>query len=191
MSEMVNFGLSNVHFSSLEFASGAYTFQTPEAHPGSINLKMDANFETTEVYADNTIYYVTKNNKGYDCALEVVMLKEDFEKKYLGFKTTADGEIVETSDGKFKDFALLFQVETDEQPNKYILYRNSITKKPSYEFKTLEDKTEIATVTIEFKSLPLMDGSKAIKAKCPPTAKNYATYFTTAPKSPTFTEAGS
>ena len=52
------------------------------------------------------------------------------------------------------------------QPNKYILYRNSITKKPSYEFKTLEDKTEIATVTIEFKSLPLMDGSKAIKAKC-------------------------
>ena len=177
MSEMVNFGLSNVHFSSLEFASGAYTFQTPEAHPGSINLKLDANFETT------------KNNKGYDCTLEVVMLKEDFEKKYLGFKTTADGEIVETSDGKFKDFALLFQVETDEQPNKYILYRNSITKKPSYEFKTLEDKTEIATVTIEFKSLPLMDGSKAIKAKCPPTAKNYATYFTTAPKSPTFTEA--
>ena len=150
---------------------------------------MDANFETTEVYADNTIYYVTKNNKGYDCTLEVVMLKEDFEKKYLGFKTTADGEIVETSDGKFKDFALLFQVETDEQPNKYILYRNSITKKPSYEFKTLEDKTEIATVTIEFKSLPLMDGSKAIKAKCPPTAKNYETYFTTAPKSPTFTEA--
>lgn len=189
MSEMVNFGLSNVHFSSLEFASGAYTFQIPEAHPGSINLKMDANFETTEVYADNTIYYVAKNNKGYDCALEVVMLKEDFEKKYLGFKTTADGEIVETSNGKFKDFALLFQVETDEQPNKYILYRNSITKKPSYEFKTLEDKTEIATVTIEFKSLPLMDGSKAIKAKCPPTAKNYATYFTTAPKSPTFTEA--
>lgn len=189
MSEMVNFGLSNVHFSSLEFASGAYTFQTPESHPGSINLKMDANFETTEVYADNTIYYVTKNNKGYDCALEVVMLKEDFEKKYLGFKTTADGEIVETSDGKFKDFALLFQVETDEQPNKYILYRNSITKKPSYEFKTLEDKTEIATVTIEFKSLPLMDGSKAIKAKCPPTSKKYATYFTTAPKSPTFTEA--
>ena len=31
--------------------------------------------------------------------------------------------------------------------------------------------------------------AKAIKAKCPPTAKNYETYFTTAPKSPTFTEA--
>lgn len=186
MANLVNFGLSNVHTGTCDYADGAYTFGAPEAISGAVSLSIDAEFNTTDVYADNGIYYSAKVNNGYSGTLEMVDLPISWCEKYLGLKQATDGGYVEVSDAKFQDFYLMFQVETNENPTKYILYRNTITNKPSYEFKTTEDSVEVVNASIEFKAMPLLDGTKAIKRNVYEGDSVYAKFFETAPTVPTF-----
>lgn len=186
MANLVNFGLSNVHTGTVDYADGAYKFGTPEAISGAVNLSIDAEFNSTDVYADNGIYYSAKTNNGYTGTLEMVDLPIEWCEKYLGLKKATTGGYVEVANAQFQDFYLMFQVEGNENPTKYMLYRCTVSTKPSYEFKTTEDSVEVTTASIEFKAMPLLDDSKAIKRNVYSGDSDYATFFTKAPTTPTF-----
>lgn len=185
MANLVEFGLSNVHVGTVSLSDGAYTFGTPAKYPGAVNLKMNSNFESTKVSADNIAYYIANSNLGYSNELEMVKEDVDFMKKYVGLQASEDGAIVESSNQRTQEFYIMFQIEGDESPTKYILYRNSLTDKPSYEHKTLEEgKIEVETVTYKFDTLPLADGTGVIKAAYPKGVAGYETLFTKAPTVP-------
>ena len=58
MPNKVKFGLKNVHYATVTFASdGAATFGTPVAIPGAVDMSLSKNGDTYEFYADDGVYF--------------------------------------------------------------------------------------------------------------------------------------
>lgn len=181
----IKFGLSNVHVGTLTETDGEYTFGEPQKYPGAVNLTLDPQGETTPFYADNIVYYTTSTNNGYSGELEVAYLYDWFEQDFLSNVESNEGMIVEVADALPKSMYLMFQFEGDKKATKHIMY-NVLPARPNVNGQTREDTTTPTTVTIPITAMPLVtEFGNIVKAKCPSTASNYGTFFTSVPTIPT------
>lgn len=187
--EKVRFGLTDLHVFSVEFADGVYTFGIPERLEGSASLKMDPNVNVEKIYADNHVYYISRDDKGYSSSLELYLFQDDFYTKYMGMRKSTEGNLVESINDEPKPFGMIFRIDSDKEPTYHVAFLNEITSKPGYDLKTTEDKRTVYTSTLSMDTLPLLDGSGIIKAAIHKDDSNYGTLLTKAPTVPTFTVA--
>ena len=155
----VRFGLKNVHYSILTEGTDLTnnTFATPVAVPGAVSLSIESNVSGKDFHADNITYFKSFANNGYTGTLEMARISEAMLKAVWGM-TEDSGVIYESSDAQPKAFALLFQIEGDQDEELYVLYRVLPTSKPSAGSQTLEETIDPGTQSFDFEALPLVTG---------------------------------
>lgn len=159
----VLYGLSNVHYCKLTEVTdpdtGVITTQYGEIKqwPGAVNLQLDPSGNPIIFSADNSAYYTISNNQGYEGSLEVAMIPDDVRVDVVGNKADNKGFIVETDKDQIDYFALMFEINTDVNPTRYIFYKVSLSQRPSVASKTVDvsGDLEIGTETVNLKAMPM------------------------------------
>lgn len=174
----VKYGLKNAHYALLTIGEdGTVTFGTPVAIPGSVNLTMDAQGETSPFYADNMAYYVSATNGGYSGSFEVALVPDHFRTSVLGETLNEEAQVlVENVNNQTKPFALMFEFEGDQKAIRHILYNVTCTR-PSVSGSTTTNTTEPTTETMNLTASPLPNGvTKARTTVSTPDAQ-YAAWY--------------
>lgn len=174
----VKYGLKNAHYALLTIGEdGTVTFGTPVAIPGSVNLTMDAQGETSPFYADNMAYYVSATNGGYRGSFEVALVPDHFRTSVLGETLDEEAQVlVENVNNQTKPFALMFEFEGDQKAIRHILYNVTCTR-PSVSGSTTTNTTEPTTETMNLTASPLPNGvTKARTTASTPDVK-YAAWY--------------
>lgn len=155
----VRFGLKNVYYAILTDGNDNTnnTWATPVAVKGAVNLTLDSNSSDGTFYADNISFYKTFANNGYSGSLEMARISDNMLKDVWGM-TVTNGVLYETSGVNPKAFALLFQIEGDENAELNVLYRVVPTSKPTAGSQTVEETVEPVTQSFDFEALPLVNG---------------------------------
>lgn len=157
----VRFGLKNVYYAVLTESADLTnnTWATPKAVKGAVNLTLDSNTSDGTFYADNISYYKTFANNGYTGTLEMARISDDMMKEVFGVTLDNTSKVLyEDMNAKPKPFALLFQIEGDQQEELNVLYRVVPTSKPSIGSQTVEESVEPVTQSFDFEALPLVTG---------------------------------
>ena len=155
----VKFGLKNVHYAPITSTeAGKVTYGTPVPIPGAVSLNLTAQGEMSKFYADNTAYYVSASNDGYQGDLEVALLPDSFATDIL--KDTLDGTakvLVESAAVETVPFALLFEFAGDKHNTLHVLY-NCTASRPAVASGTTTNTKDPKTTTLALTAAPLADG---------------------------------
>lgn len=168
----VFYGLSNVHYAlATETTVGGVTtttYDTPKAWPGAVNITLDPSGNPVIFSADNTAYYTIANNQGYEGDFECAMIPDDIRVDTLGNKTDDNGMIVETDHDEVSYFALMFEFNTDKNPNRYVFYKVSLAQRPSIASETVDVTSDLAIKTekVKFKAMPQTDATVIDGVEC-------------------------
>lgn len=144
----VQFGLKNAHYALWDTANGSY--KTPVAIPGSVSLSLDAEGDTSNFYADDSIYFSTIKSNGYSGTYECAYLEQQARVDLLGdIQDTTTGLLVETTDAQPNEFALLFEIDGNVNKQAFVLHGCKLSR-PSTEASTSEDTVEPNTLSLDF-----------------------------------------
>lgn len=157
----VRFGLKNVYYAVLtEGATNAWA--TPVHVAGAVSLTLDDASSSNPFYADNITYYRTFANNGYTGSLEMALIPEAMLADIWGIEENATDKIIYEKTGvQPKPFALLFEVDGDQDSELNLLYRVLPTSKPNAGSSTIEDSPSPITQTFNIEALPLVTGAEA------------------------------
>lgn len=156
----VRFGLKNVYYAVLtESTDGTNnTYGTPVAVPGAVSMTLDSNSSDGTFYADNVSYYKTFANNGYSGTLEMARINDAMMKDIFNMTLDSSNTLVEATGTQPKPFALMFQIEGDQNEELNVLYRVVPTSKPTAGSQTVEETVEPVTQSFDFEALPLVTG---------------------------------
>lgn len=159
----VNFGLKNVHYAVITYSSaGVPSWGAVKAVPGAVNLTLDRDTAKTVFHADDSKYFVTSVNNGFTGNLEMADFPVAMRQDLFGDTVTTTSKLlVENISAQPKEFALLFEVNGDQAPNRYCMYRCMATR-PNVEASTVEDSIEVKTQSCELEVLPVVYPGNAI-----------------------------
>ena len=157
----VKYGLKNVHYALVTETvatdgSGAVTssYGDLKALAGAVSLSLSSSASKSIFRADNSDYYISYGEGGYEGDLEVARINENFLKDVLGLVEDNDKILVESSSA-FKTtnyFALVFEFDGDQQATKHCLYkcsasRPNIASQTTGENGSTDPQTETVTIT--------------------------------------------
>ena len=172
MANKVKYNLKNVHYAVA--TTGGYT--TPVAISGAVNLTLDPQGDDYVFYADGIKYFEYHTNNGYSGSLEMALIPEDFKKDVLG-EVVSGGKVFELDDVQIVNFALGFQIDSDEKENLYWFY-NCSASRPSVAGQTKEESIEVNTETLNISNSP--DPRITVNSKHPTKVRNASTSTTSA-----------
>ncbi len=176
----VKFGLSNCYMAPFTIGQdGTYTYSSPIAVPGAVNLSLSPAGDTNDFYADNVIYFSSTANQGYEGDLEIALIPDEIRTAILGETVDSNGAYVENAEDKFAGFAFGFQINGDQTNRKYWYYNCSLTR-PNTESATTESTITPNTDTLTIKAMPRLS-DKAVRVFLEPTEENataYNSFFT-------------
>ena len=175
----VNFGITNVYYAKATYSGGAVTYGSTKRLSGAVSLSLSANSSDNTFYADNISYWKSSASQGYDGTLEMARLSEDFCKDILGVTVDTNGVILETTSDTTSPFALIFQVEGDEDEEMRLLYYCTVTR-PPLNANTMTDSTTPDTVTLDLTVSPRPDTGEIKASTGSTTATSVASAWTTA-----------
>lgn len=154
MANKIKYGLRSVYYAKItEGAGGAITYGSPVAIPGAVNLSLSGVGDTNDFYADDTIYYSSTANQGYEGDLEIALIPQSFYTDILGLTTDSNGALIENADATVSAFALGFEVQGDNKPRRTWLY-NCKASRPNQDAQTAEAGITPATETLSIKVMP-------------------------------------
>lgn len=192
----VKFGLKNVHYAMVtETVSSTgqvtSTYGPNKAMKGGVSLSFNPTASKSVFRADNSDYYVSYGQGGYEGDLEVAKVNADFLKDVLNYQEDDDGILVESSEA-FKTvnyFALSFEFDGDQKETKHCLYKCSASR-PSIASQTTGENGQIdpATETLTITAVPRADEDKYIHLQTQETTSSAVleAWYTNVPI-PTFT----
>lgn len=155
----VRFGLKNVHYAVLTEGS-TNSWATPVPVPGAVSITIDSNTSDNTFYADNVAYYKVFANNGYSGSLEMARISDAMMQAIWGETLGSTDKILYEKTGvQPKPFALLFEVDGDQEGEKYVFYRVVPTSKPSAGSQTIGENAEPTTQSFDFEALPLVTGA--------------------------------
>lgn len=168
----VKYGLKNVHYAMVTETvstdgTGAIisSYGGLKALAGAVNLTLSSSAEKSVFRADDSDYFVSWGQGGYDGSLEVARVNEDFLKDVLGYVADDDNILVEASDA-FKTvnyFALLFEFDGDKRSTKHCLYKVSAARPDLSSQTTGEGGTiDPVTETLNLTAIPRADNDHYI-----------------------------
>ena len=175
----VKYGLKNVHYATVTFASdGTPTFGTPVAIPGAVSMSLSRTGEIYVFYASDGVYFEVGNNAGYEGDLEIALIPDGFRTDCLGETLDAKNVLFENGNPVPGHFALLFEFTGDQNAIRHVLYNCTATQN-TVAGQTKGENVEVQTETLNIKAKPL-PGSDQVKCKtCASTdATTYAGWYT-------------
>lgn len=192
----VKFGLKNVHYAMVTETVAtdgtvSSTYGSLKALAGAVSLSMSSSASKSVFRADNSDYYVSYGEGGYEGDLEVARVNEDFLKDVLGYQEDDDKILVESSNA-FKTvnyFALVFEFDGDKQATKHCLYKCSASRPDIASATTGENgSTDPQTETVTITAVPRADADKYIHLQTQDTTSTAVVeaWYTAVPV-PTFT----
>ena len=170
----VKYGLSNVYFAPITAVNGTYTYGTPIAIPGAVNLSLSPEGDTNDFYADNLIYFSSTANQGYSGDLEIAMIPDEIRTGILNETTDANGALIENADAKPVGFAFGFQIEGDKKNRRFWYYNCSVSR-PANNGATTEASITPQTDTLTIKAMPRTTDKK-VRAMMELSETNTAAY---------------
>ena len=191
----VKFGLSNVHYALVTETESegvvTSTYGDVKSWPGAISLSLDSTAEKSVTRADDSDYFVTFGQGGYEGDLECALIPDEVRTAVLGYKTDDNGILVEDS-ASFSNvtyIAMMFEFKGDQKATKHCLYKVSLSR-PSIASQTtgengaIEPQTETVTLT----AVPRADADQLVHIQTKPTtdAEVVSAWYTAVPV-PTFT----
>jgi phi13 family phage major tail protein len=180
MPNKVRYGLKNVHYATVTFASdGTPTFGTPVAIPGAVSASLSKQGDTYTFYADDGSYFELGDNASYEGDLVIALIPQSFRVAALGETLDGKGVLFEDSNPTKGHFALLFEFTGDQNAVRHVLY-NCTASENTIEGQTKGENIEVQpeTLTITAKALP---NGGPVKAKTGDTtdATVYAGWYET------------
>lgn len=182
----VKYGLRNLYYSVITKEGSTITYAIPKKWQGAVSLSTDPKGETSSFRADDTDYFVSNSNEGYEGTLEVAKIPDEVLKDVYSYVETEDGILLEDANALPKEVALLFEFQGDVNATRQILY-DVVLGRGKEEFKTTDGGIEPTTTSIDFTSIPVTNeaGDEVyVKGKCGKTDTAYSTFYTAAPKFP-------
>lgn len=179
----VHFGLKNVHYAIITYTSGVPSWGTPVAVPGAVSLTISKESGSTDFYADDVKYYHLASNNGYTGSLEMADFPVDMRKDIWGMTVTATGKLLlENADAQPAEFALMFEIDGDQSPDRYCFYRCTADR-PDVAGATKADSVEVQTQSCDLVVMPVMDPTTSSPI-------NGKVYYRTTEDTPTATYTG-
>jgi len=155
----VKFNLKNVHVAKMtKNDEGVYSYGTPRAIPGAVNLSLDAEGDSSPFYADGYVYYRSTSNNGYSGDLEMALIPDWFREEYLQEILDSNGVLVETANVTDQVyFALLFEFDGDQHKIRHVMYQCAVSR-PTIASQTKESSITPVTETLNLTADPRDDG---------------------------------
>ena len=174
----VRFGLKNVYVAPQSVSDeGVYSYGTPVAVPGAVNMNLSVEGDNSPFYADNIVYFRSLTNNGYSGDLEFALIPDWFKEQYLREIKDGNGVQVESSlITEFPAFALLFQFEGDKKAVRHVMY-NCTASRPSVEGETKQGNTTPKTETVNITVDPRADGLVKARSTEDTTTAIYTNWF--------------
>ena len=164
MANKVRYGLKNVHYATVTFASdGTPTFGTPVAIPGAVSASLTKQGDTYTFYADDGSYFELGDNASYEGDLVIALIPDSFRTACLGEALDAKNVLFENSNPTKGHFALLFEFTGDENAIRHVLY-NCTASENTIEGQTKGENVEVQTDTLTISAKPLPNGGP-VKAR--------------------------
>lgn len=158
MPNKVRYGLKNVHYAPVTFASdGTPTFGAPVAMPGAVSTNMSKQGDTYTFYADDGSYFELGDNASYEGDLVLALIPESFRTLALGEVEDAKGVLFEQSNPEKGHFALLFEFTGDAKAIRHVLY-NCTASENTIEGQTKGENIEVQTETLTITARALPNG---------------------------------
>lgn len=173
----VNFGITNVYYAKATYSGGAVSYGSTKRISGAVSIALTSDTSDNPFFADNHIYWRSSSSQGYTGTIEFARLPEDFRKDILGETVDTNGVILETSSDTTSPFALIFQVEGDEDEEMKLLYYCTVTR-PPMDANTMTDSTTPDTVTLDLTVSPRPDTGEIKASTGTATATSVSTAWT-------------
>ena len=174
----VKYGLKNAHYALLTSGEdGTVTYGKPIPIPGSVNLTMNAQGDTSTFYADNMAYFVTAANDGYSGTFEVALIPDQFRQDVLHETLDEAAQVlVENINNQTSPFALLFEFDGDKKATRHVLYNCTCTR-PSVSGGTTTNTKKPNTETMNLTASPLPNGNTKARTTVDTPAAQYAGWY--------------
>lgn len=153
----VQFNLKNVHYAINTGDINTPVYSTPVAVPGAVTLTLDPQGSSEPFYADGIVYYQAIANNGYAGDLEMALFPEEMLEDVWGFSVDTNGVMTENANTEPKSFALMYQIDGDQEENYYTLF-NCVGTRPAVGSSTTTDSKTPNTRTSSITATPLADG---------------------------------
>lgn len=145
----VRFGLKNAKYSLWDAAKSTYGDLKPIK--GSVSLSLDAEGDSNDFYADDVVYATFTTNSGYSGTFEIAAADDDMLKDLLGYVDDG-GMLLEMTDAKQAEFALVFEVSGNEVEQRFCLYNCSLSR-AGLNANTKQSSTDPDTQSFNFKAI--------------------------------------
>ena len=157
----VQFGIKNLHYATITNTGGVISYGTITAVPGSVSISLDMAGSIDPFYADNQIYYNSVSNNGYTGTLELAKVTDKMLEDIFGYTLEAtDKVLTEDATVEPKAVALLFEIDGDNQDEKYLFYNVTLSR-PHIGSATTTDTKDVQTQSIDFSAIPSIDTNAA------------------------------
>lgn len=163
----VQFGLSRLAIARMIPAAtpgGTPTFGDIIEWPGAVSLTMDSEDDESTFYADNRKYWGMYVDNGYTGEIETALLPPAVAEEVLGWMIDQLGGLVEVTNGRKNNFALLGQWEGDQHGARWVMY-NCTAGKPSSDTGTTEDTTDPQTQSMPYTATSINIGDGIMVSK--------------------------
>jgi phi13 family phage major tail protein len=160
----VEFGLEQVHVAFIDeetSAEGSPVWVVPQAIPGAVSLTASPEGDTNDFYADNTKYYTSTTNNGYTGSVEFANIPDDVLAEMLGMTVDDNGMLVESTEDKQKEFALMGEVKGDAKNRRFLYYRCKAAR-PSQDSATSDTGETPDTDNLDITILPMNNGENML-----------------------------
>jgi len=158
----VTFGLEKVHIAFFDDqAPDQPAWKTPISIPGAVRWTPTAVGDSTNFYADNTLYFSYTANNGYTGELEMANVPDAILAEMLGWEIDENGALIEVSDAIPKHFALMGQIQGDKRNRRFVYY-DCVASRPAKERQTKAESITPATDVLNLTISPIEIGGKMI-----------------------------
>ena len=159
----VHFGLKNVHYALITYTSGVPSWGAPVKVPGAVNVTLSKESSDTDFFADDVKYYHTASNNGYTGSLEMADFPITMRQALWNQEVSTTGKLlIEDVDAPAAEFALMFEIDGDQTPERYCFYRCTASR-PDVSGATKSDSVEVQTQSCDLTIMPVIDPTAASK----------------------------
>lgn len=174
----VQFNLRNVHYAVNTGTLSAPVFSAPVLVEGAVSLTLDPQGSVEPLYADGITYYTAIANNGYSGDLTMARFPDSMLEAVWGMEIEATDKVLkENAFVEPKQFALLYQIDGDQNNDYYVLYNCSGTR-PAIGGETNSDTKTVQTRSTTITATPLADGSVMARTTADTTQQVKTDWFT-------------